>query len=319
MTLQQLRYFLAACQHGSFAAAADSLYLAQPSLADQVRRLESELGVRLFVRSGRRLTLTEAGRTLLPHAERVMADVDAAAASVADVRQLRDGTATLGTFGVAYHFFVHEVIAECAARYPDLNVRVLGQNTIEVCEMIREGQLEAGLVTLPIDEAGLDVRPVMTDEQLVVGVDGPDMEGPMTIQRLTQMRRIDYSGHFGMRDPTMQTLIERARRAGVELQPPKIQVENLEAALGLAARGLGGTVVLRTVAEAATFPELLTTVSFDPPLYETFAFVQRSGVTLSPATRELIRLTEQQIARFGKPVLPPGPRTPAQTDAPSPD
>jgi hypothetical protein len=78
-------------------------------------------------------------------------------------------------------------------------------------------------------------------------------------------------------------------------------------------------VVLRTVAEAATFPELLRTVSFDPPLYETFAFVQRSGVTLSPATRELIRLTEQQIARFGKPVMPPGPRPPAPAETPSTD
>src|SRR3954454_18530977 len=100
MTLQQLRYFLAACQHGSFAAAADSLYIAQPSLADQVRRLEGELGVRLFVRSGRRLTLTEAGKTLQPHAENVLSSVEIAAASVADVRHLRGGTASLGTFGV---------------------------------------------------------------------------------------------------------------------------------------------------------------------------------------------------------------------------
>ena len=60
MTLQQLRYFLAACRHGSFSAAADSLYVAQPSLADQVRRLEAELGVGLFIRSGRRLILTDA-------------------------------------------------------------------------------------------------------------------------------------------------------------------------------------------------------------------------------------------------------------------
>ena len=132
MTLQQLRYFPAACQHGSFPAAADSLYLAQRSMADQVRRLESDLGVRLFVRSGRRLTLNEARRTVLPHAHRVLVDVNAAAASVADVRQLRDGAATLETVGVAYHFFMHEVIAECAARDPDLNVRVLGENTIEV-------------------------------------------------------------------------------------------------------------------------------------------------------------------------------------------
>ena len=66
MTLQQLRYFLAAAEHGSFSAAAEALLMAQPSLSDQIRRLEAELGVALFARAGRRLALTEAGRMLRP-------------------------------------------------------------------------------------------------------------------------------------------------------------------------------------------------------------------------------------------------------------
>ena len=214
MTLQQLRYFLAACQHGSFAAAADSLYIAQPSLADQVRRLEGELGVKLFVRSGRRLQLTEAGKTLKPHAENVLASVEMAAASVADVRHLRGGTASLGTFGVAYHFFVREVVAEFVARHPEVTVRVVGQNTIEVCEKIREGELEAGLVTMPFDETGLDVQPVMSDENLYAAVDGPNLAAPMTIERLAQTRLILYDAHFGWHDPTRKQLLERARAAG---------------------------------------------------------------------------------------------------------
>ena len=83
MTLQQLRYFLAAADHGSFSAAAESLLMAQPSLSEQIRRLEAELGVALFARAGRRLALTEAGRMLRPHAERTLA----AAEEAADVGQ----------------------------------------------------------------------------------------------------------------------------------------------------------------------------------------------------------------------------------------
>src|SRR4029453_5840457 len=66
LTLQQLQYFLAAFRHGSFSAAAEELHLAQPSLSEQVRRLEAELGVRLFQRVGRGLKPTEAGHTLPP-------------------------------------------------------------------------------------------------------------------------------------------------------------------------------------------------------------------------------------------------------------
>ena len=99
MTLQQLRYFLAAADHGSFSAAAESLLMAQPSLSDQIRRLEAELGVQLFTRAGRRLALTEAGRMLRPEAEHTLAAAEQAAESVREVRDLTGGTASFGTFG----------------------------------------------------------------------------------------------------------------------------------------------------------------------------------------------------------------------------
>src|SRR4051794_23179920 len=104
MTLQQLEYFLAAVQRGSFSAAADSLHMAQPSLSEQVRRLEAELGVELFTRVGRGLQLTDAGRALRPHAERVLAEVEQARESVVELRELRGGTATFGTFSSARYY-----------------------------------------------------------------------------------------------------------------------------------------------------------------------------------------------------------------------
>ena len=118
MTLQQLRYFLAATERGSFSAAAEELHLAQPSLSEQVRRLEAELGVALFTRVGRGLVLTEAGRELRPHAERVLADVEAARESVSAVRGLRGGIATFGTWGTARFFPGSDFIADFRRRYP---------------------------------------------------------------------------------------------------------------------------------------------------------------------------------------------------------
>src|SRR3712207_9113384 len=120
MTLQQLRYFLAAARHGSFSAAAEELLMAQPSLSDQVRRLEAELGVPLFVRAGRRLELTEAGRRLLPHAERTLAASAEAVESVRDIRTLAGGTVSFGTFGSGHHYLLGGPVAEFRARHPHL-------------------------------------------------------------------------------------------------------------------------------------------------------------------------------------------------------
>src|SRR3954465_14235151 len=99
MTLQQLTYFLAAAEHGSFSAAANALLMSQPSMSEQIRRLEAELGVPLFVRAGRGIELTEPGRLLQPHAERTLAEAREAVESVREVRTLAGGTVTFGFFG----------------------------------------------------------------------------------------------------------------------------------------------------------------------------------------------------------------------------
>src|SRR5215210_6153235 len=139
MTLQQLRYFLAATAHASFSAAAETLHLAQPSLSDQIRRLEAELGVPLFVRTGRRLELTEAGRVLRPHAERTLAAAEEAAASVREVRTLEGGIVEFGTFNSAHHYVLGGLVQEFRRRHPGVRVRVVGQNSAEVADAVREG------------------------------------------------------------------------------------------------------------------------------------------------------------------------------------
>src|SRR3954454_14835432 len=164
MTLQQLQYFLAAVEHGSFSAAAEAMHMAQPSLSEQVRRLEAELGVPLFQRVGRRLVLTEGGRALRPHAERVLAEAEAARASVVEFRELRGGTAAFGTWGTSRYYFGADLVAAFRRRHPGVRVRLLGQNSSEVVEAVQAGELEAGAVALPIDDRGLEVRPMLRDE-----------------------------------------------------------------------------------------------------------------------------------------------------------
>src|SRR5919108_676234 len=207
MTLQQLTYFLAATQHGSFSAAAESLFMAQPSLSEQIRRLEAELGVALFTRVGRGLELTEAGRLLRPHAERTVAAAEDAA------------------------------------------------------ESVREGQLEAGLVALPIDDRGLEVLPAMREELLYVSADRERLRQPMSIERLAAAPLILFDARWGADDPTRRQLRERAQGAGVTIEP-QIEVEYVTAALELAARGLGDTVTSQQMIRSRGLARRLDGVGF---------------------------------------------------------
>ena len=294
MTLQQLTYFIAAAQHGSFSAAAEELHMAQPSLSEQIRRLEAELGVPLFTRAGRGLSLTEAGRLLQPHAERTLAEAEEAAASVREVRDLAGGTVAFGTFGSAHHYLLGGLIQDFRTRHPNVRVRVLGQNSVEVADSVREGRLEAGLVILPVDDRGLDVRPAMREEQLYVSADAARLREPMTVERLAGAPLILYDARWGADDPTRRQLRERAQRAGVKLEPT-IEVEYLTAALDLAARGLGDTVSPNSIVVARGFARRLGGVPFDPPLYDTFAFITRRNAHLSPATRAFMQIAQRRV------------------------
>ena len=268
--------------------------MAQPSLSEQIRRLEAELGVPLFARVGRGLELTEAGRLLRPHAERTVAAAKEAAESVQEVRDISGGTVTFGTFGSAHHYLLGGLVEDFRTRHPNVRVRAIGQNSAEVADEVREGRLEAGLVMLPIDDRGLDIQPAMREEQLYVSADRDRLAEPMTIERLADAPLILYDARWGSDDPTRRQLRERAQRAGVKLEP-QIEVEYVTAALELCARGLGDTVSTLTMVRSRGYARKLGSVPFDPPLYDTFAFITRRNAQLSPAAREFMALAEKRV------------------------
>jgi DNA-binding transcriptional LysR family regulator len=294
MTLQQLRYALSAIEHGSFSGAAAALRIAQPSLSEQIRALEGELGARLFTRTGRGIAPTEAARVLRPHAERVLAEVDALRDSVAGVRELRGGTVTFGTFGFAGDYLLADLVAEMRARHPEVRIRLVGRNSADVADGVRAGALEAGLVVLPVDDSGLDVRPVFREEVLYASADPRRTGRPVTMADLADAPLILCDAGYANRDPLRLQVARRAQEAGVRLSPV-IEVEELWTALDLAARGLGDTIVGAAVTLRRGFPRRLTTVPFAEPLEDVFAVVSRRGAPLSPATRELVRLAERRL------------------------
>lgn len=310
MTLNQLRAFLAAARTGSFTAAAEELGVAQASVSELVRRLEEEHSIQLFTRGGRRLVLTSAGNELTTHARQAVAAADEAALALRSVQSLRGGVATFGVLRNADYYLLAGLVGRFHDRYPDVRVRLIGLNSVDVAAAVAEGTLEAGLVVLPIDDAGLRVTPLARDEVLFASADPSRLTRPMTIERLAAARLVLYDAHAGWRDPTRRQLAERAQFAGLKLEP-WIEVEHVEAALNLVARRAGDTIVSRAVADSAACPPQVATVPFAEPLFDTIAFVRRESAALSPATRELARLAREMLRKDGPP--PDGaPRGPAR-------
>ena len=301
MTLQQLTYFLAAAEHGSFTAAADVLHLARPSVSEQIAHLEAELGVALFVRTGRRLELTDAGRLLRPEAERTLAAAGEAADVVQRARTLTGGTASLGTFSTAHHLLLPALIEDFIRRHPQVAVRVVGENSVQLADAVRAGRLEAGLVALPIDDEGLEVGAAVAEFEVVYASSDPGrLAGAMTIERLAEAVLVLPEARWGDEDPTRRQLAERAQRAGVAIRP-RIEVQHANAALELAARGVADTLIPRALLDTPRYGGRLSAAPLDPPMHEAFAFIRRRNARLSPATRALMTLAEQHLSSISRP------------------
>lgn len=297
MTITQLRAFLSAATLRSFTAAALELGTTQPTVSELVRKLETESGIPLFIRAGRRLALTSAGRELLPWAQRVVDGVEGAEQSLNALKGLTGGVASFGVLRNAAYYFLSDLAERFHAERPGVRTRLVGQNSVDVAEGVRSGELEAGLAVLPIDDDGLSVTPLLRDEVLWASADPERTSRPMTMEAISDAPLVLYDAHFGWSDPTRRQLAERAQRAGVRLDP-LIEVENIESALGLVARSMGDTVVSRAVSLSSTFPSGVSTVPFAEPLYDVIALITRENATLSPATAELARLaTEMLLAR----------------------
>ena len=294
LSLQQIRCFCAALELGSFTAAAESLRVTQPAVAEQIRKLEQLLGTDLFVRAGRGVVPTEAARAFAEHATRSLRALEDATGSVGELTSLNTGTVSVGVFSGPLAWRLETVVAAFLREYPNVTVRLIGRNSSVIVDRVRGGELEAGLVLLPIDDDKLDVRPIVRDEVLYVSADPERTRRPATIERLASTPLIFYDAESADDDPIRRQLAERAQALGVRLRP-RVEVELIDIALRLVAGGLGDTYLPSAYTHASYYPAGLTTAPFKPALYDTFAIITRSGARLSPGVRHLLGALETHM------------------------
>ena len=294
MTLNRLVAFLTAARMQSFTAAAKELRVSQASISELVSRLEDEHGLPLFTRGSRRLVLTAAGQELLPFAEQAVSAADNGTQALRALRSLDGGVATFGMMRYADYYLMSDLVEEFHSIHPNVRVRLVGQNSVDVARSVALGEIEAGLVVLPVDEEGLKITPLLRDEIVYVSADPEHVRQPVTISQLAEANLVMYEAFAGWRDTTRRQLADRALLAGTRLEPI-IEVEYATAALKLVARGIGDTFVPKAIADSPAMPANVSYASFAEPMYDDLAMIQKESSYPSPATQELMRLVTKML------------------------
>ncbi|MGV2921368.1 LysR family transcriptional regulator, partial [Streptomyces alfalfae] len=150
MQFQQLQYFVAVSETRHFTRAAERVHVAQPSLSQQIRALEKELGAELFSRARGNIALTDAGEALLPLARRILADADTARIEVQELAQLRRGRIRLGATPSVCTGLLPEVLRAFRDRHPGIQLLVEESGSHDLVRELARGALDLALVVLPL-------------------------------------------------------------------------------------------------------------------------------------------------------------------------
>ncbi|GAA2917475.1 LysR substrate-binding domain-containing protein [Streptomyces thioluteus] len=246
MQLQQLRYFATVAELRHFTRAAEALHVAQPSLSQQIRALERELGADLFHRARGNITLTDAGEALLPLARRILADTDTARREAQEVAQLRRGRVRLGAPPSLCASLVPDVLRAYHARFPGIELFIDEGGSQDLVRSLAAGGLDLALIITPL---GVGAPALETTELLredLVVVSAPSVPMPrrrMRVEDLRGLPMVMFRRGYDLREIT----ITACRAAGFE---PSFTVEGgeMDAVLGFVRAGLGVAVVPGMVA-----------------------------------------------------------------------
>jgi len=163
MELHQLRYFCAVAETGSFSRAAEQSHVAQPSLSQQIMKLEDELGARLFDRLGRSVRLTDVGKTFLPRARAVLRELEAAKGDVVESKDSIGGALCVGVIPTVAPYFLPPHLTFFTREFPQARLTVVEEITPVLLERLRAGTVDVAILALPIRGHEFETFPLLTE------------------------------------------------------------------------------------------------------------------------------------------------------------
>jgi len=287
--LRQLRYFLAVAETLHFARAAEKLHISQPSLSQQIRALEEELGVQLFERSRRHVALTTDGEALLPYARRLVALADDAHEEFAERSGLRRGRVRLGTTPTLGGHLLPRAMRGFFQTYPGLEITITEDGSDRLARLLEQGQLDLALLVEDPNMHDIVFEPLLKEEIVVALPEGHKRAGQesLALQALSSERFIVCREGYHLRTLTLAACKEAGFR-------PRIAVSgiDIDTALRFVRAGLGITLVPKMAVDS--MPGIAVVSISEPVLRRTVGIAwnpQRYLSQAASAMRDYLRET----------------------------
>lgn len=276
--------FVAVADQGSFRGAAERLNITQTAITQRLQKLEEFLGVPLIERTTRSMNLTETGRTFLPQARRLLAELSAALVEIRETGMAQRGDVSIAcvpTVGVQY---LPRVLRAYSARYPHNRIRILDHASSAVAQAVLHREVEFGIKIAGEHHPELHTEPLVDDSYVLVC----HRDHPLAKRRRIAWRALsehalilagDVSGNRALIDAALEG-------SGIRLHS-FYEVQRSSTALGLVAQRVGAAVVPALAIQKDAYPTVRAIELVEPTVTRSLVLVTRKTASLSPAAQAL--------------------------------
>jgi LysR family transcriptional activator of glutamate synthase operon len=301
MELRQLRYLVALAEECHFTRAAAREHIAQPALSQQIRRLETEVGLALVERTTRRVALTDAGELLVARARRILAEVDDAHAELGTLAGVKGGRLAVGALHTMGPVDLSLLLAAFHRNHPAVELTVREQSSEELAEMLRDDEIDLAFlsVTERIQSHGLELHRLVTEELVAV------LPPQHALADRDGVTMTELAGDAFISFRTGSRLRELLDWAGAEAGfQPRIALESNESRRirSLVSSGLGVAILPRSDA-AGPGAAVAVTPLVEPALTRDVTLASRAKRRHSPAAQAFLALTLQVFATTRPPAM----------------
>ncbi|UOE93085.1 LysR family transcriptional regulator [Alkalihalobacillus sp. LMS39] len=283
MEMKDLRYFVEVANYGSFTKAAQQTYLSQPALSKSVQKLERELNVELFERSTRKLKLTDAGDIVYKQSLHILNATNELTTLLDDLMNLPTGKIKIGIPPLIGTLFFPTIATKFGTLYPNVSLELVELGAKRIERLVEEGQVDVGIVVLPIDKKKFDIVPFIKEEFMLFVHPNHTLanESTVQLQQLADERFILFNREFTLHS----FLIEQCQLAGFT---PTIAYESSQWDLitELVIAQLGITLLPKLIYEKMDKEAISMIPLHSPPMWE-LAIITKKDTYRSYAVRKL--------------------------------
>lgn len=295
-SLADLEAFVAVADLANFRRAAESVHLSQPALSRRIAKLEGALGVKLFERTTRAVSLTAVGREFARKARALLDDLEQALLGMEEVGATRAGEVTIACVPSAAYYYLPPLVRTFHERFPRIRVRIIDEAANAVLAAVTRGEADFGVNFIGTQEPDIEFEALL-EEPFVAAC---PRRHPLAGKREVTWAQLAGHGFMTVSKTSGNRLLIDLALAGTAARPRWLyETRHVSTLLGLVEAGLGVAAVPRLALPAGEHPAIVAVPIVEPEVKRTLGLIRRRGRALSPAAQELysLLLADRRVAR----------------------